>query len=98
MRDVYFRIYEDDRGRLVAVEMQDFDESDYIQSRFLATTKFDTEAEALDVIRGIEAFVGRKALKTPRLPVPVHCLTAYPTIADGASQQLPVAPMPGSQA
>lgn len=46
MSEVYYRVYRDKDRELCVVTLQDFDEVDYDQSRFVTTQKFDTLMDA----------------------------------------------------
>ena len=46
--ECYFRIYVDKNGKVCFPEMQEFDEHDYDQKKFLNDKKYETEEEARD--------------------------------------------------
>lgn len=46
--EVYYRIYRSQENEVVFVCMQDFDENDYDQDRFLNDEHYETEQEAKD--------------------------------------------------
>lgn len=50
MNALYYRIYLNRDNKYVPVCMQDFDERDYDQSRFLVENKFPSELAALEFI------------------------------------------------
>lgn len=50
----YFRIYVDRDDKICIVEMQEFDECDYTQDRFLSAKKFESEDGAINYIRSIQ--------------------------------------------
>lgn len=56
MSDVYYKIIRKDGG-LAVVCLQDFDEPDYDQRKFLSQYKYSTEEEAEEVINGIKCFI-----------------------------------------
>ena len=50
MNQVYYRIFRDKDDKLCVVTLQDFDEIDYDQSRFVTALKFDDLMDAMDWI------------------------------------------------
>lgn len=50
MSDVYYRLYVDRTNTACVVCMQDFDECDYDQHRFLSSKKFDSEEQAWEYL------------------------------------------------
>ena len=61
MNKVYYKIREDE-GKLSVVCLQDFDEIDYDQSKFISKYKFNTEQDADEMINGIYTFIGKMLL------------------------------------
>lgn len=55
MDGIYFRIIRSTTGTIVIVEMQDIDELDYTQSRFLTKKRFATEKKAKKYIAKMQA-------------------------------------------
>ncbi len=47
----YFKIYLDRDDEVVIIQLGECDEIDYNQKRFLSTTKFDTEDEAITYLQ-----------------------------------------------
>lgn len=56
---VYYKIGKDRNNpkKLIAVEMQSFDEDDYHKDFFVADVKFNTEEEAQRMINGIKIWL-----------------------------------------
>lgn len=56
--DVYWKIMATKEG-LKAICLQDFDEKDYDQTKFLSQYKFQSEEDAQGFIQDIHAYIGR---------------------------------------
>lgn len=63
MSDVYYKIFVGSDG-LSVVCLQEHDERDYDQTKFLSRVKFESESDAQDMIRDIYAYVGRYVVLT----------------------------------
>ncbi len=48
---VYFRVFRDQSNNIIVLQMQDFDEIDYDQSRFMTDSKFESEILANEWIK-----------------------------------------------
>lgn len=53
VQDIYYRVYFDRNDEISIVCLQDFDEDDYDQERFLSSTKFDTDEDAVKFVQQI---------------------------------------------
>lgn len=63
MSDVYYRILRDDDNVLHVVCLQDFDEKDYDQSRFVFNRRFGSEEEAMEVVNGMNIWLANVVMK-----------------------------------
>lgn len=59
MSEVYYKIYIHEVYGLNVVCMQDFDERDYDQDRFLFDTKFESEKKATHMLDRVLRFVSK---------------------------------------
>lgn len=59
MSEIYWKILIMDDDTIEPVCLQDFDEKDYNQNKFLTQKRFSSEEEIKEVIRGIYAWLGQ---------------------------------------